>query len=585
MSDIEILKRLYKDYTRKHLKKIILALLLSIAVAGSTSSIAYLLDPAIKEIFINKDQTMILIIPILIIIAFTTKGLSLYVAKVTMIGVSEEVRKDVQVQMLNNLIDADTKLIDNKHTGKFISNITNDVAHLTNLISTAILNIFKDSLTLIGLLSVMFFQNWELSLIAIVMIPLASIAARSLGKRITKVSFEQMEWAGVLSSYLIDMFKNHKLIKIFQKEIYEKNRAEVFLNKVKEKGRKMAIVFVRASPIMEIMTGIIIAILIYYSGKLVMSDEIEISNFFSFLAAMMLAYQPVRSLATLNIVVNQGLTSSRRILPIIDEKSKLKTSKDDKELDLKNGDIEFKNIEFSYNNEKENNETKNIITLKNINLKMIGGKMTSLVGHSGSGKSTILNLIPRIYDADLGEITIDEQSIYKTKLKSLRNNISFVSQDTNLFDDTIKNNIAYADMDASEEEIYNAAKLSYASEFIDKLENKYETKIGENGIRLSGGEKQRLSIARAILKKSKIILLDEATSSLDAETEDKIQKAISFLTKDRTTIVIAHRLSTILKSHRIYVIDSGNVVAEGNHQQLMDTSSIYKNFYNKQIKV
>ncbi|WP_440922726.1 ABC transporter ATP-binding protein [Candidatus Pelagibacter sp.] len=585
MTDVQILKRLYKDYTKKHLKKIILALLLSVAVAGSTSAIAYLLDPAIKEIFIKKDQTMILIIPILIVVAFATKGLSLYVAKTTMIWVSEEVRKDVQVQMLNNLIDADTKLIDNKHTGKFISNITNDVAHLTNLISTAILNLFKDTLTLIGLLGVMFFQNWELSLIAIIMIPLASFAARSLGKRITKVSFEQMEWAGVLSSYLIDMFKNHKLIKIFQKEMYEKNRAEVFLDKVKEKGKKMAIVFVRASPIMEIMTGIIIAILIYYSGRLVMNNEIEISNFFSFLAAMMLAYQPVRSLATLNIVINQGLTSSKRILPIIDEKSKLKSSKDDKELNLKNGNIEFKNIEFSYDNDSEKNETKKMITLRNINLKMMGGKMTSLVGHSGSGKSTILNLIPRIYDADLGEITIDNQSIYKTKLKSLRNNISFVSQDTNLFDDTIKNNIAYADMDATDEEIYNAAKLSYASEFIDKLENKYETKIGENGIRLSGGEKQRLSIARAILKKSKIILLDEATSSLDAETEDKIQKAISFLTKDRTTIVIAHRLSTILNSNKIYVIDSGAVVAEGNHQELMSTSSIYKNFYNKQIKV
>ena len=585
MTDVQILKRLYKDYTKKHLKKIIFALLLSIAVAGSTSAIAYLLDPAIKEIFIKKDQTMILIIPILIVIAFTTKGLSLYVAKTTMIWVSEEVRKDVQVQMLNNLIDADTKLIDNKHTGKFISNITNDVAHLTNLISTAILNLFKDTLTLIGLLGVMFFQNWKLSLIAIIMIPLASFAARSLGKRITKVSFEQMEWAGVLSSYLIDMFKNHKLIKIFQKEIYEKNRAEVFLDKVKEKGKKMAIVFVRASPIMEIMTGIIIAILIYYSGRLVMNNEIEISNFFSFLAAMMLAYQPVRSLATLNIVINQGLTSSKRILPIIDEKSKLKSSKDDKELNLKNGDIEFKNIEFSYDNDSEKNETQKMITLRNINLKMMGGKMTSLVGHSGSGKSTILNLIPRIYDADLGEITIDNQSIYKTKLKSLRNNISFVSQDTNLFDDTIKNNIAYADMDATDEEIYNAAKLSYASEFIDKLENKYETKIGENGIRLSGGEKQRLSIARAILKKSKIILLDEATSSLDAETEDKIQKAISFLTKDRTTIVIAHRLSTILNSNKIYVIDSGAVVAEGSHQELINTSSIYKNFYNKQIKV
>jgi subfamily B ATP-binding cassette protein MsbA len=585
MSNIQILKRLYKDYTSKHVKKILLALLLSLVVAASTSLIAYLLDPAIKEIFIEKNQTMILIIPALIILAFATKGLSLYIAKVTMIGVSEEVRKDVQVQMLNNLIDADTKLIDNKHTGKFISNITNDVAHLTNLISTAILNIFKDTLTLIGLLAVMFFQNYKLSLIAIIMIPLASFAARSLGKRITKVSFEQMEWAGVLSSYLIDMFKNHKLIKIFQKENYEKNRAEVFLNKVKDKGKKMAIVFVRASPIMEIMTGIIIAILIYYSGNLVTNNELEVNDFFSFLAAMMLAYQPVRSLATLNIVVNQGLASSRRILPIIDEKSKLRGSINDKELNLNNGNIEFKNIEFSYNNNDENDGSKKIITLKNINLKMNGGQMTSLVGHSGSGKSTILNLIPRIYDADLGDITIDNQSIYKVKIKSLRDNISFVSQDTNLFDDTIKNNIAYADMDASDEEIYNAAKLSYASEFIDKLENKYDTKIGENGIRLSGGEKQRLSIARAILKKSKIILLDEATSSLDAETEDKIQKAINFLTKNRTTIVIAHRLSTILNSNRIYVIDSGSVVAEGTHQELMHSSSTYKNFYNKQIKV
>ena len=582
MTDIQILKRLYHDYTKKHLKKIIIALLLSVAVAGSTSSIAYLLDPAIKQIFMNKDQTLIIVIPILIVVAFAVKGLSLYIAKVIMIGVSEEVRKDVQVNMLNNLIDADTKLIDNKHSGKFISNLTNDVAHLTNLISTAILNVFKDTLTLIGLMSVMFYQNWELSLIAIIMIPLAYLAARSLGKRITKVSFEQMEWAGVLSSYLIEVFKNHKLIKIFQKEMYEKNRASVFLNNVKEKTKKMAIVFVRASPIMETMTGIVIAILIYYAGRLIMKDQIDISNFFSFLAAMMLAYQPVRSLATLNIVINNGLVSAKRILPIIDEKSKLKKNIDDKNLDLNEGNIKFKNIEFSYDNISD--EITKKTTLKNINLEMQGGKMTALVGYSGSGKSTILNLIPRIYDAENGDITIDNQSIYKTKLVSLRENISFVSQDTNLFDDTIKNNIAYADMDATDDEIFNAAKLSFASEFIEKLKDKYETKIGENGIRLSGGEKQRLSIARAILKKSKIILLDEATSSLDAETEDKIQKAINYLTKNRTTIVIAHRLSTILNSDKIYVIDSGHVVAEGNHEDLMTKSSIYKNFYNKQIK-
>ena len=582
MTNIDILKRLYKDYTKKHLKKILLALLLSVAVAGSTSSIAYLLDPAIKQIFINKDQTLIIIIPILIVVAFAVKGLSLYIAKVIMIGVSEEVRKDVQVNMLDKLIDADTKLIDNKHSGKFISNLTNDVGLLTNLISTVILNIFKDSLTLIGLLSVMFFQNWKLSLIAIIMIPLASIAAKSLGKRISKVSYQQMEWSGALSSYLIDMFKNHKLIKIFQKEMYEKNRAKIFLNNVKEKSRKMSIVFVRASPIMETMTGIVIAILIFYAGKLIMNDELDISNFFSFLAAMMLAYQPVRSLATLNIAINQGIASSRRVLPIIDEKSNLKTNKDDKELDIAQGNIEFKNVKFSYD---RNDNLDKKITLNNINLKMMGGKMTSLVGHSGSGKSTIMNLIPRIYDADEGEIMIDNQSIFKTKIRSLRSNISFVSQDTNLFDDTIKNNIAYADMDATDGEIYRAAELSYASEFIEKLKDKYETKIGEDGIRLSGGEKQRLSIARAILKKSRIILLDEATSSLDAETEEKIRKAIHYLTKDKTTVVIAHRLSTILNSDNIYVVDSGKIIANGNHGELMNSSSTYKNFYDKQIKV
>ncbi len=582
MTNIDILKRLYKDYTRKHLKKILLALLLSVAVAGSTSSIAYLLDPAIKQIFIKKDQTLIIIIPILIVVAFAVKGLSLYIAKVIMIGVSEEVRKDVQVNMLDRLIDADTKLIDNKHSGKFISNLTNDVGLLTNLISTVILNIFKDSLTLIGLLSVMFFQNWKLSLIAIIMIPLAAIAAKSLGKRISKVSYQQMEWAGALSSYLIDMFKNHKLIKIFQKEMYEKNRAKIFLDNVKEKSRKMSIVFVRASPIMETMTGIVIAILIFYAGKLIMNDELDISNFFSFLAAMMLAYQPVRSLATLNIAINQGIASSRRVLPIIDEKSNLKTNKDDKELNIAQGNIEFKNVKFSYDS---NDNLDKKITLNNINLKMMGGKMTSLVGHSGSGKSTIMNLIPRIYDADEGEIMIDNQSIFRTKIRSLRGNISFVSQDTNLFDDTIKNNIAYADMDATDEEIYRAAELSYASEFIEKLKDKFETKIGEDGIRLSGGEKQRLSIARAILKKSRIILLDEATSSLDADTEEKIQKAIHYLTKDKTTVVIAHRLSTILNSDNIYVVDSGKIIANGNHGELMKSSSTYKNFYDKQIKV
>ena len=577
MTKIDTLKRLFFDYTRKHFKKISLSVFFAILVAGSTSAIAFLLDPAIKKIFIEKDQTLILIIPILIIVAFATKGLSLYMAKVLMIGVSEEVKKELQCDMLNNLISADTKLIDRQHTGKFISSITNDVTHITNLISTGVLNLFKDSLTLMGLLFVMFFQNWKLSLIAIIMIPLATFAARTLGKRIGKVANEQMLKAGILNTYLIELFKNHKLIKIFQQEKFENIRAEKFINDTKEKSKKIATIYVRSSPIMETLTGFMIAILIFYSGKLVVKNEIDINNFFSFLAAMMLAYQPVRALATLNITISQGLTAAKRLLPIIDQKSELIENFDDKNLSVVNGNIEFKNVSFKYNNEVKN-------VLDGIDLKMSAGKMTSIVGHSGAGKSTILNLIPRFYDSLSGDIQIDNKSIYKSTISSLRNNISLVSQDTTLFDDTIKNNIAYANFNATQKEIEEAAKQSFASEFIEKLPNKYETIIGENGTRLSGGEKQRLSIARAMLKKSQIILLDEATSSLDAETENKIQGAINFLTKNRTTIVIAHRLSTILNSDKIYVIDSGKVAGEGTHDELLIKSPIYKNFYEKQIR-
>ena len=546
-------------------------------LAASTSAVAYLLDPAIKQLFIEKKQSLIYLIPGLIVLAFAIKGGSLYMAKVIMIRVSEEVKKDLQIDMFSSLIKADTKLVDNKHSGKFVTNLTNDVSLITNLVSTTILNLFKDSLTLIGLLSVMFFQNWKLSLVAIIMIPLASVAARALGKRMGKVTTQQMAETGVLNTYLIEIFKNHKLTKIFQKEDYEKNRASKYINKLKEISKKINEVFVRASPIMEFLTGIMIATLIFISAKLIASNDLEISNFFSFLAAMMLAYQPVRSLATLNISVQQGLSGAKRVLPIIDDVPEIKEKKNAQELLINDGKIDFKNVDFFYSQDED-------LILKNVNLSLPGKKMTALVGHSGAGKSTILNLIPRFYNIDNGEIKIDNQSINECKIFSLRKNISLVSQDTTLFDDTIKNNIAYANLDASQEEIEEAAKYSFADEFIEKLPLKYETLIGENGVRLSGGEKQRLSIARAILKKSPIILLDEATSSLDAETENKIQKAITFLTKGRTTIVIAHRLSTILNSDKIYVINKGEVVGEGKHDELLNSSDIYKNFYEKQIK-
>ena len=578
MNNIEILKRLYKDYTRKYLNKIFLAVFFSILVAGSTSATAWLLDPAIEKIFINKDQTLILVIPFFIIVAFATKGISLYFAKVLMIIVSEEVKKKIQTDMLSSFIKADTELIENKHSGKYVSNLNYDVSQITHMLSSSLLNIFKDSLTLIGLLTVMFFQNWRLSLIAIVMIPIASITAKKLGKRISKITTEAQERSGDLNKYLIDLFKNHKIIKIFQRENFESARSEKFVNKLKEKQIKIFTVYIRATPIMEILTGIMIAILIFYSGKLIMTGQLSINNFFSFLAAMMLAYQPVKSLATINIGIGQGLSAGRRILPIIDTKVKISKNESGKKLLLNNGSIKFKNISFNYLSNTENK------VLKNINIEINGGKMTALVGHSGSGKSTMLNLIPRIYDPINGNILVDEEDIKNINLDSLRKEISIVDQNTTLFDDTVLNNIKYAKPTASRDEVVKASELAMCSDFISKLENGFDTMIGENGVKLSGGEKQRLSIARALLKDSKIILLDEATSSLDSDTEEKIQKALAKLTSNKTTIVIAHRLSTILNSDKIYVLDKGSVVAQGKHDQLLNSSNIYKNFYNKQIK-
>ncbi len=577
MKNSDILKRLYKDYTRKYLFKIIIAFILSLILAGSTSSIAYLLDPAIEKIFLNKDETLIYLIPFLIVVAFAAKGASLYGAKVIMIKISEEVRKTLQIDMMKSLIKADTNFIEKKHSGKIITNIMNDVNFMTGLVSVAILNLFKDSLTLIGLLSVMFYQNWKLSLVAIIMIPLASFFANFLGRRITKITTQAMDKAGLVNTYLLEIFKNHKLIKIFQKESYEIARADNVLKELMSRAKKLNIIYARSSPIMEALTGIMIAILIFYSGNLIINDELGIGNFFSFLAAMMLAYQPVRSLATLNITINQGLAGAKRILPILDLKEKISEDDSLDKINLNSGNIEFKNVNFTYDEEER-------VVLNDINLLIAGGKMTSLVGHSGAGKSTILNLIPRFYDPQSGDIKIDDQSIYSKRLSSLRNNISLVSQETTLFDDTVLNNIKYANLDATDEQVREAAKLSHSLEFIDSLPKKYNTLIGENGVRLSGGEKQRISIARAILKKSKIILLDEATSSLDAETEQKIQDAINFLTRGRTTLVIAHRLSTILNSDKIYVIDNGKVIGEGKHDELITNSKIYKNFYEKQIQ-
>ena len=578
MKKTYIIKRLFKTYTKKHLNKIIFAVFLSILVAASTSAIAWLLDPAIKKIFIEKDQTFIFLIPIAIIIAFATKGYSLFFARKLMIIASQDLTRDIQIDVLKSVINLDTQNLDSKNSGKFISHLTYDVGLLTNMISVGLLNLIKDTLTLGGLIFLMFYQNWKLALLAIIMIPIATFAARSLGKRMGKVTTQSQEKSGILISYLSEMLKNYKIIKIYQKEKFEINRATKFINDLKDKMVKSAIVIIRVTPIMETLTGIMIAALIFYSATLVGSGELDVNNFFSFLAAMMLAYQPVRSLATLNITFSQGFSGAYRILPLIDQEKKIYEDDNLKNIIVDKANIEFKNINFSYFEENKDQ------VLHKINFKINGGETVALVGHSGAGKSTIMNLIPRFYDPTSGDILIDDQSIYNSKLSSLRKNISLVSQEITLFDDTVRSNIAYASTDATEKQIIEASKFSKVDDFIQKLPNKYDTMIGENGVRLSGGEKQRISIARAILKNAPIILLDEATSSLDVDTEHKIQQAIAYLTKNKTTIIIAHRLSTIFGADKIFVVNQGKIVDEGTHLELLKNSLIYQDFYNKQLK-
>ena len=572
-----LLKKLFSNYVKKHIKRILIALILSILVAGSTSGIAWLLDPAVKKIFIDQDKIFAWTIPVLIVCAFSCKGFSLYFARINIIRVGEEVAGELQKKIAGNILHSDIQTLDGRHSGKYISNVMYDAHNVQTLVSTGVLNIMKDSFSVIALVSLMFYQNWKLALFAILMMPLAGGLAKSLGKRMGKATSKAGESSGILASFLAEIFKGSKMIRIYQKENLEGKRASNFINDLVEKNIKIASVMIRATPIMETLTGFMIAGFIIYSGKLIAAGELGVNNFFSFLAAMMLAYQPIRSLATINMAVYQGAAAFKRIEKIINKEIKVKEVKGSPVLKITKSEIKFKKVNFKY-------DTTNEKAIKDVSFSIEGSSMVAFVGHSGAGKSTIINLLPRFYDPQDGIIEIDGQKIKDVSLSSLRKNLSMVSQDVILFDDTIKNNITYANSKATEEEINSACKFAAADEFIRKLPSGYNTLIGENGIRLSGGQKQRISIARAMLKESPIILLDEATSSLDADSEEIVQNAIKNLTNNKTTLVIAHRLSTIHNADKIFVLKEGKIINSGNHSFLIENCEEYKSLYQKQLK-
>ena len=572
----KILLRLFNSYVKKHIKKLILSLILSLLVAGSTGAIAWLLDPAIKKIFVDQDKTMMLLIPIAIVLSFTIKGGSLYAARTILINISNNIVKTMQTQLASCILKSDISTIESKHSGKYLAHFFYDVSQVSQLVGSGILNLMKDSFTLIVLVGLMFYQSWNLALFAIIMMPLAALVAKSLGKRINKAVAESTKIEGGLTAYLSEVIKGTRMIKIYQQENFEFDRSSQKIDERANIQIKIGKILIRATPIMEVLTGIMIAGFIYYSGFMIANNQMQINNFFSFLTAMMLAYQPIRSLATINMLFNQGAVGANRVFEVLDAKPDIQEINSAPNLKIKEGNIKFEKVSFSYPKTEEQ-------AIKDINISIRGGTTVALVGHSGAGKSTIINLLPRFYDPKSGKVFIDQQNISSVTLSSLRKSISMVSQDIILFDDTIHANISYANMKATDEEIKKACDFAAATEFIEKLPKKFQTIIGENGIRLSGGQKQRISIARAVLKNSPIILLDEATSSLDAESEEKVQNAVMKLTKNKTTLVIAHRLSTIIRADKIIVMNQGKVSDSGTHNELLNNSMIYKNLYSKQL--
>ena len=574
MNKIDLLKRIFRTQIRKYFKQIVIIFLFIILSAMATTAVAWLLDPAIKKIFIEKDKVMLYVIPVAIICAFAIKSLSVFVVRIKTIKIAYSVIKNIQILLGEKILQSDTSFLTSKHSGKFISNFTNDTLTLSNVLNGIAVNAVKEGVTLVFLLGLMFYQNWKLSLLAITLIPLAALFSRKIGKRMGKAVTTYLSMSEVFTKYLSEILKATQVIKIFQKEKDELKNLSSVISSRTDTIIKMERTRLGAGPIMETITGFAIAIVVFTGGLQSIAGQIEIGQFFSFLTALMLAYQPVRALASVNIGIQEGLTAADRIYKLLDNKDFITNKEGSKEFIIGKANVSLKNLSFKYSDGTQ--------ALKNINAHIEGGTKVALVGPSGGGKSTFINLIPRFYDPQQGYIEIDSQNIKDVTIQSLRKHMAMVSQDVILFDDTVKANIAYGNIEATDEDILEASKQANCHEFIEELQNKYETLIGENGVKLSGGQKQRISIARAILKKSSIILLDEATSSLDTESEKRVQDAINNLTESKTTIIIAHRLSTISKVDKIFVIKDGELIEEGSHKNLINNSTMYKKLYEQQ---
>jgi subfamily B ATP-binding cassette protein MsbA len=575
LKDIDVIKRVFRTHVKKYIPELSLTFIFILITSAATAATAWLLDPAIKEIFENKNKLMLYVIPVAIVLAFTIKALSIFITRIITIKVATKICSSISSIMAEKLITSDTLYITGKHSGKFISHFTWDLGIIYSTLTGVVVSLVKESITLVFLLGLLFYHDWQLALVAMIMIPVTAFFSKNLGKKMGKRTLDSAEKTDRFVKFLSEIIKGSLLIKIYQKEHDEIKNINKVIEDQWKATRKTQQTFLGAAPVMETISAIAIAIVVFFAGYRSFQGALSLGQFVSFLAALMLAYQPVRALAGLNIGIKSGLVAVRRTYEIIDRINLVKEESHLPELKINRGNIEFIDINFSYPN--------NVQALKGVNGSINGGEKVGFVGVSGSGKTTLLNLIPRFFHLSKGKIIIDDQNINEVRLGSLRNKISLVSQDIILFDDTVLKNLTYGYEKTSKEDILQACKNSASQEFIEKLPEKYETIIGENGVRLSGGQKQRISIARAILKNAPIILLDEATSSLDSESEKVIHDAIENLTKNKTTIIIAHRLATIKNCNKIFLFDKGKIIDSGTHNELIDRSKIYSSLYEKQI--
>jgi len=576
MTGSQILKRLFKDSIKPYAGKLLASLFFMAIIALTTGATAWLLDPAIEKIFLDRDEKMLILIPLAIILTLLIKGIATYIQVYLLTVVGQQIIADTQVKMFSKVIYSDLAWLNQIHSAKIISNFLYDVNLLQGSVSNSLASGMKDLLTLICLLGVMFYQDWRLATVSIIAFPLVGLLSGRLGKRMKKAATEGQVETGVLASLLAENLDGTRIVKAYQQEESEIKKVSNSILRRMKNIIKAHITRGAASPFAEFLAGFGIAGALYYAGLRGLQGELPLNEFISFLGAMMLAFQPLRRLAAINTTIQEGFSAAIRVFNLLDQKSLINENKDAFDLKIEQGSIELKNVTLSYIGQKGS-------ALNNISLSIPSGQITALVGPSGAGKTSILNLIPRFYDPNNGELLIDNQDIKNTTIKSLRSKIALVSQEPILFDDTVRENICYGKKSASEDEIISAAKSAAAHEFISELPDGYDTIIGEKGFSLSGGQKQRISIARAFLKNAPILLLDEATSSLDTESEHLVQEAINSLMENRTTLVIAHRLSTIINSKKIIVLENGAVKETGTHDELIKSEGIYRKLYDRKF--